>query len=234
MIFILSSQIQIIPKLSQTCTNEVLRGNTIVNFCVHRQDASSITINQVVRFQRNRITNLFIGIELIQSSQINIQIYLPTISSFYLFGQTNQIKVLECLLNSSIVEQVEKAAAICTVCNIDIQASTIVFIASGQNISGLVYESLNQIVINQTFIQLRFTAYISAGLAFQVNYILAQFNLIATKIACNNFINSADNGYFVSYLQLQSIQQINISQVYLCTNIISRFGQNVINICIWY
>ncbi|CAL5973765.1 Hypothetical_protein [Hexamita inflata] len=87
------------------------------------------------------------------------------------------------LYGHSLIHKSLSASIMCDMCDI---SGTLIFVAAGQNVSGVVYKSKNIAEINKSFSQLRFDAHISAGeeLYFQQTRYLSDFSQQIQKWLC--------------------------------------------------
>ncbi|CAL5976540.1 Hypothetical_protein [Hexamita inflata] len=152
--------------------------------------------------------------EIMQQSTI-----LTTVSNdnnFALFGFNHDLQqIQESVINITVGFNLYNGELICYQCDVQISNSVAVFIASGQFLSGLVFNSLLSIQLQNTTIQYRFQSQYSAGLAFNVSQDIETFILKSVTILGFNSIFT-NQRLFVSQLN----QQINITilQVQVCQN----------------
>ncbi|CAL6063914.1 Conserved_hypothetical protein [Hexamita inflata] len=133
---------------------------------------------------------------------------------------TSQI-IKDSNINISLQFSVLIGALICTVCDIDIQKCNLVFIASGQQVSGLILEPKESVSVQQSFIQYRISSNNSSGL---VNVIKQSSIFIVNqcKLTGSNLIQSKNNGYIASNIFV--IIQLNVSEFIICIDQTQRFG----------
>ncbi|CAL5976536.1 Hypothetical_protein [Hexamita inflata] len=158
--------------------------------------------------------NIIFSSQIVQQSTI-----LTTVSNdnnFALFGFNHDLQqIQESVINITVGFNLYNGALICYQCDVQISNSVAVFIASGQFLSGLVFNSLLSIQLQNTTIQYRFQSQYSAGLAFNVSQDIETFILKSVTILGFNSIFT-NQRLFVSQLN----QQINITilQVQVCQN----------------
>ncbi|CAL6089397.1 Conserved_hypothetical protein [Hexamita inflata] len=131
-------------------------------------------------------------------------------------------KIYDSQININLQFQVFQGALICIRCDIQIMNCTFIFIASGQQLSGLVIEVQQQLNIQQSFIQYRLTSSISSGLVNQIQQ-KVNFSIIDCKLTGRNLIESNYNGYIASNIQILPLT-IFVQQFQVCANNISALG----------
>ncbi|CAL5979532.1 Hypothetical_protein [Hexamita inflata] len=177
--------------------------------------------------QKTGIVNLFIYNNKTQQSTIEIAIDNVKIHTFALFGlnKNNQHVVMDSLINVTLKFEVFRSGLLCIQCDATINNSTLIYIASGQQISGLLLQALTSVVINYSFIQYRITSLNSSGFVSVIDNNIT-FIVSDTKLSGANLIYSEDSGYISSTLEVNII--LEISRLIVCVNSISRFGSNSI------
>ncbi|CAL5997351.1 Hypothetical_protein [Hexamita inflata] len=137
--------------------------------------------------------------------------------NFALFGFNNNLQqIQQSVINITVGFNLYNGALICFQCDISIANSITVFIASGQFLSGLVFNSAQTIQLQNTSIQYRFTSSYSAGLIFNLSNQISSFDLTTVNILGYNTI-STNQAQFILVLNIH--QNVNISQVQICQEI---------------
>ncbi|CAL6041554.1 Hypothetical_protein [Hexamita inflata] len=135
-------------------------------------------------------------------------------NNFALFGFNNNVQqIQQSVINITVGFNLYNGALICFQCDVSIANSVTVFIASGQYLSGLVFNSVQTIQLQNTSIQYRFTSSYSAGLIFNLSQQISTFDLTTVNILGYNTI-STNQAQFILVLNLQ--QSVNITQVQIC------------------
>ncbi|CAL5997339.1 Hypothetical_protein [Hexamita inflata] len=159
--------------------------------------------------------NILIDTQITQQS-----IIVTTINNdhnFALFGFNNNLQqIQQSVINITVGFNLYNGALICFQCDISIANSITVFIASGQFLSGLVFNSAQTIQLQNTSIQYRFTSSYSAGLIFNLSNQISSFDLTTVNILGYNTI-STNQAQFILVLNIH--QNVNISQVQICQEI---------------
>ncbi|CAL6115762.1 Hypothetical_protein [Hexamita inflata] len=156
--------------------------------------------------------NIIVDTEITQLSTIVTTVNND--NNFALFGFNNNLQqIQQSVINITVGFNLFNGALVCFQCDISIANSITVFIANGQFLSGLVFNSVQTIQLQNTSIQYRFTSSYSAGLIFNLSQKLSSFDLTTVNILGYNTIGT-NYAQFVLVLNLQ--QSINISQVQIC------------------
>ncbi|CAL6075283.1 Hypothetical_protein [Hexamita inflata] len=114
------------------------------------------------------------------------------------------------------------ASLICFLCDIIVYNSSLIFQASGQQVSGVMIESLSTIQLVSTFLQFRFNSSKSSGIANLVNSTLEKFQLITCKISGTNLQSSSENGYVSSSVLISFT--LSLDSVQICVNLTQQIG----------
>ncbi|CAL6088848.1 Conserved_hypothetical protein [Hexamita inflata] len=205
--------------INENCNKFLLVDNTQYLYCQKQKNLNSFVVskNLLVSQQSN---HMFLYTDLAQNS--NIQVNMNYINVFAVFGFNLQTQVLsQCSINVTINFNVVAGALLCIKCDLEIESSTLVFIATGQKLSGVLMESQKIIIIVSTSIQYRFGSLQSSGIVNQINSTLSSFKLQNVKLTGFNFLNSSVNGYFVS--QVNQTNTLTVINVQIC----DTYGQNI-------
>ncbi|CAL6031995.1 Conserved_hypothetical protein [Hexamita inflata] len=179
--------------------------------------------------QKANNINLFIYTNVTQQSQIDVLVNQVEVNTFALFGFSinNQI-----LIDSNIKIQIQfyvlTGALICTICDVDVQRCNIIFIASGQQISGMIIEPKESFKVQQSFIQFRISSMNSSGLTNIIKYPSIQYIINLCKLIGSNLMHSSNNGYIASTIFVTV--QIQQFELYICIDKTERFGLNSVQI----
>ncbi|CAL6053198.1 Hypothetical_protein [Hexamita inflata] len=223
--FILSSiifrQVQI-QKSQNNCSKQLIVGGEQYVYCSNNEVLNSIKLDTIL-YVSEKSSNIFIGTQNVQQSQITIE--MNNINLFSVFGlnQGNEI-VTDSIVNVSIQFTIRQGALLCIQCQIQIINSTLVFVATGQYLSAVMISSHNSIDICDTQIQYRFNSNFSSGIVNNMYVQLQLFVLTNTKIVGWNKLNTLNNGYYISNLQVQAI--IKQQNVQVCSDDVNFVGSN--------
>ncbi|CAL6064203.1 Hypothetical_protein [Hexamita inflata] len=158
-----------------------------------------------------------------------MNIHNVDINNFALFGLNVQKQIItDSKINVTMLFEVLSGSLICYNCDVHILRATLVFIASGYHLSGILIEPCNSIVLIQIIIQNRFSSEYSSGVANQVREALKTFVVDSCKLMQHNMIISQYNGYLVSNVEVDIT--IEMVELYVCVEQIERFGQYKVQI----
>ncbi|CAL5979494.1 Hypothetical_protein [Hexamita inflata] len=205
------------------CANNILVDNDQYNFC---QKAKSINNQKIVNemyFLQNSKSQLFMNTDLTQKSVIDLQVYNYNVNIFVLFGLgSGSQNVADSEINISLNFPVFQGALICLQCNVQVTNCTLVFVATGKAVSCVLGEALNDVSIQQTFIQFRISSSNSSGIVNKVSNSLVNFSITDCKLTGGNLIESGYNGYISSFVLMPISILVDSFQV--CVGNTSSFG----------
>ncbi|CAL6056053.1 Conserved_hypothetical protein [Hexamita inflata] len=217
---------QLQSNLQTSCQNNILINNNQYNFCQKSKQLNNVIIEKEMYILQKSNSQLFINADNVQKSVIDVHIYNYAVNAFVLFGLSESQIVLDSQINVSLNFQVFQGALICIKCDVKIITCTLIFIASGNQVSGILIEANKQICIQQTFIQYRISSQYSSGIVNSVNTSNVNMSIIDCKLIGFNLISSECSGYIATQLLQSTI--ITITQFYVCAENISTFGNNSI------
>ncbi|CAL5993890.1 Hypothetical_protein [Hexamita inflata] len=153
-----------------------------------------------------------------------MMVEVPFYSSFSLFGQINSITILESALNVSLLDETSQAAPVCIQCNVQISYSNVTFIASGQNLSGLIIQSVSSISIRNCFFQLRLDVNLASGIVLVVNEEMKDILIVNFNITTHFINQSSNSGLIISVASVNVI--VVMSQFQFCSHIDNLIGNS--------
>ncbi|CAL6081452.1 Hypothetical_protein [Hexamita inflata] len=127
----------------------------------------------------------------------------------------NQIQ--ESIVNISIDFKIYEGALICLQCNVSVFNSQLVFIASGQTLSGIMISSLYKIYLESTSIQYRFHSFQSSGIIHNITAGFSLFSMTNVQILGND--SNPDKSSYISNI-VNLLIEITVNQVQICSNIL--------------
>ncbi|CAL6051473.1 Conserved_hypothetical protein [Hexamita inflata] len=136
--------------------------------------------------------------------------------------------IVDSTINISTQFQVVSGALLCLICDVEVRKCTLVFIASGLQVSGMIIEPKESIRIQQSFIQFRISSMNSSGLTNVVKQSSVTIVISMCKLAGSNQLESKNNGYIASAIFVNNL--LNISQFVICVDKTRRFGQDIVEI----
>ncbi|CAL6035019.1 Conserved_hypothetical protein [Hexamita inflata] len=153
------------------------------------------------------------------------------VNTFSLFGfSIDSQTITDSNINISIQFQVLTGALLCIICDVDVKKCSLILIASGQQISGVIVEPKYSFIIQQSFIQYRIRSIKSSGLTNIINESSISFAISQCQLIGSNLLQSSNNGYIASAILVHIL--LNITQFDICVDSTSRFGQNSVSISI--
>ncbi|CAL6115736.1 Conserved_hypothetical protein [Hexamita inflata] len=205
------------------CTNNILVDNDQYNFCQKAKNINNQKIVNEMYFLQNSKQQLFMNTDLTQKSVIDIQVYNYNVNIFVLFGLgSGSQNVVDSEINISLNFPVFQGALICLQCNVYVTNCTLVFVATGKAISCVLGEVLNEVSIQQTFIQFRISSSNSSGIVNKVSNSPVNFSITDCKLTGGNLIESGYNGYISSFVLMPITILVDSFQV--CVGNTSSFG----------
>ncbi|CAL6006185.1 Conserved_hypothetical protein [Hexamita inflata] len=136
---------------------------------------------------------------------------------FAVFGfNRNVVQLNNVSINITIDVVVVKSALICIKCQVILDSSSLILIATGQFLSGIALEAEQQISILDTSIQFRFSTSHGSGLVNTITKDIEMF-LQNSSITGTSLQESQYNGYIVSDLQVNL--QLFVSSVQVCSEL---------------
>ncbi|CAL5990990.1 Hypothetical_protein [Hexamita inflata] len=182
------------------CNNNILINSNSYSYCQKLKQLNNQFIENSF-YLGQKSGHMFIFAEQTQKSQINISVSNIEVSNFALFGlNLNNQSVQSSLVNVTLNFQVLYGALLCLTCDVTVFNSSLIFIASGQQVSSVLHASQQSIDIQQSFIQFRFTSAQSAGICNIINTSLQLFQLLSCKMSGFNLQQSTNNNYISSII----------------------------------
>ncbi|CAL6051385.1 PGF-pre-PGF_domain-containing protein [Hexamita inflata] len=210
------------------CHYNILIDNNQFNYCQKSKYLDNVKFESKINLIQKHNTQLFIYTDNVQQSALNLQIFNYNVKVFVLFGLNNDQSVQNSNINVSLTFEVFQGALLCVLCNITVQTCSLVFIASGQQVSGLMIEAAKQIYIQQTFIQYRLSSSNASGIVNRVNESAVNISIIDSRLAGCNLISSGYSGY-ISSLVLSHVV-IHIQQLDICVDNIQSVGNQSVKV----
>ncbi|CAL6096922.1 Hypothetical_protein [Hexamita inflata] len=141
---------------------------------------------------------------------------------FSLFGLTNSIQLQNANLSVNIPQQLSQGSLICFTCDLNAKSSEFTFIASAQNVSGVVLYPLTLQKLNQSLVQFRLNGVNVGGL------ILNASKIAVSMSQCNisGYVGlQSVSGSIICYILNQVSLEVDI--VRICANV-QNFGQGIL------
>ncbi|CAL6004331.1 Conserved_hypothetical protein [Hexamita inflata] len=221
---------QLSSNFINICNSQLIRASQYINYCT-KDLTSTSKLNGSVNFYDYTDSRIFLNVDKIQNTAMSLQINVPQLSSFAIFGFTAKTEIIECEFKVEIEEDLIQAALICIQCDIIISHSTAQFIANGLSVSGLIMKASDVITIESCKIQFRTQAQLSAAVVLLVSQQVSSFSIINVKISSHFQNDLESNAVLVS--QVENVQKLDVvlSNVIYCdlkTNFIQAKHESMI------
>ncbi|CAL6098411.1 Conserved_hypothetical protein [Hexamita inflata] len=215
-----------------TCLNSLVVNKNLYNFCQKANFLNKINLrNNLYLSQKSSNVHLFIQTEATKQASIDVNVNNVDVNVFALFGfNINSQTISDSSINVTLQFEVISGALVCITCDIHVLTSTLVFIASGQQISGLILETLLKVHLYQSFVQYRITSQRSSGLVNVIGQEQVNFSINNCKLSGYDFLTSDSNGYIASSIQVNFT--VTIDQFIVCVDSIKVFGLNEMTISV--
>ncbi|CAL6034030.1 Growth_factor receptor cysteine-rich domain superfamily [Hexamita inflata] len=160
-------------------------------------------------------SNLFVYTNIVQASRLQLQ--LDYVNIFAVFGiNANKQYLQDSIVNITINFKIVHGALICIQCDLFTHESKLIFVASGQKLSGAVFKSSKEIYLVNSLVSFRFDTQYATGIVGEIidDIIL---KIIDTNITGFVFENSQNHGYVSSNITVNTKFVVENSRV--CVNI---------------
>ncbi|CAL6101247.1 Conserved_hypothetical protein [Hexamita inflata] len=213
--------------IQQLCNNKISLNNIKILYC---QKQALLSNNQVSwQFISQKYHSYFcLYTEKMMDVIVNFQVLPLDLPSFYLFGTTENILIQNSKINVKISNLLTESALICFKCELHAIQSSFVFVGVGTNISGLVLYSKSYITLESCSVQSRLSGKMIGGLVMQSNKI--RLNLKDCNLT-SYFDSNGSVGALILFVT--DTNQIQSSNVKICTNMVENFGsgESFVTIC---
>ncbi|CAL5973795.1 Hypothetical_protein [Hexamita inflata] len=150
------------------CKNSILVNNNQQLYCQKSNSMNNVKVqDNVYMTQKQKNIQLFIQNNITQQSVIDVRVYDIEVNTFALFGLNTFSQIVrDSIVSITIDFQVVVGALICLKCDVEVFNTTLLFIGSGMQISGVIIQALDSFRLQQTFIQFRLSSFNSSGLVW--------------------------------------------------------------------
>ncbi|CAL6042456.1 Hypothetical_protein [Hexamita inflata] len=225
---LLSKQLSNINQ-QYVCQNSITINSNQYNYCLKTQNLNQLKLVNDIFISQKYNQQIFVYTESTKYSIIDMHVNNYNVNSFSLFGfLLDTQNVMDSQINISLNYEIFHGALICIKCDIQIMNCTLIFVATGAQISALVIEVNQLLQILQSFVQYRATCSNSSGL---INIIQQQINLsiIDCKLTGDNLIESNYSGFIASVITLHP-NLVTIKTFFVCVNNIPASGNQSISV----
>ncbi|CAL6062209.1 T9SS_type A sorting domain-containing protein [Hexamita inflata] len=225
---LLSKQLSNINQ-QQICQNSITINSNQYNYCLKTQNLNQLKLVNEMFMSQKYNQQIFLYTENTKYSIIDMHVNNYNVNSFSLFGFVSDTQnIMDSQINISLHYDIFQGALICIKCDVQIMNCTLIFVATGAQISALVIEVNQLLQILQSFVQYRAICSNSSGL---INIIYQQINLsiIDCKLTGGNLIESNYSGFIASVITLHP-NLVTIKTFFVCVNNIPAFGNQSISV----
>ncbi|CAL6011700.1 Hypothetical_protein [Hexamita inflata] len=204
-------------------SNNILVNNSVFTYGQKSLRLNTVSVNNDLYVYKES-AHLFLYTEHTQQTHINVKMNHVNVFAVFGFNIVEAQKVIDSNISILINFEVITGALLCISCDIQVYNSTLVFQASGRQISGVMIQSISNIQLVSTSLQFRFNSSQTSGIVNMVNSSLDKFELSACKLIGTNLQSSENNGYISSSV-FQSFT-LTLNSVQVCVNGTNRTGAN--------
>ncbi|CAL5992656.1 carboxypeptidase_regulatory-like domain-containing protein [Hexamita inflata] len=214
---------------NQMCQNSITINSNQYNYCLKTQNINQLKLVNEMYMSQKYNQQIFLYTEHTKHSIIDLRVFNYNVNSFSLFGfviYTQGVK--DSQINISLNFEVFQGALICIKCDVHIMNCTLIFIATGVQLSALVVEVNQLMSLQQSFIQYRVVCSNSSGLINVVNTQI-NFSVVDCKLTGDNLIESKYSGFIAAVISTRP-NLVSVNNFIVCTNNISALGDQSISI----
>ncbi|CAL5984743.1 S-layer_homology domain-containing protein [Hexamita inflata] len=204
------------------CSGSLFRTYNI-GFCSKESSLSSKVQSASVTYSPAQVVNLALYTERVQDYELNLNYSMQNLPSFALFGLTKNILVESSSVSVKVPQQLAQGSLVCLSCDLNVASSDFAFVASGQNVSGLVLAPASRLDINKSLVQLRLGGQNVGGLV--LNGSKTSVSLADCNISCYVGLGSSVSGSVAAFVSQMSLA---VNSVRICSNTL-KFGQGVVS-----
>ncbi|CAL6110276.1 Conserved_hypothetical protein [Hexamita inflata] len=205
------------------CISNLLVDNQQYSYCQKSKSLVKVKLQDLHVAHKSNNIQIFMYTDATQQSRIDIEVFNQNVNAFALFGfnlKTNVIK--DSLVNISLNFEVFHGALVCIICDVEIYNCSLIFVASGKQLSGLVGEALNSVFLQQSLVQYRLTSLNASGVVNQIRNANANITIVDCKMAGSNLIESGYSGFIAC--EIVKPMNIIISSFVVCVDNIKSLG----------
>ncbi|CAL6100726.1 Hypothetical_protein [Hexamita inflata] len=194
-------------------------------FCQKSKSLNSVIVKGDMTLSQQS-SNLFVYTNIVQASRLQLQ--LDYVNIFAVFGiNANKQYLQDSIINITINFKIVHGALICIQCDLFTHESKLIFVASGQKLSGAVFKSSKEIYLVNSVVSFRFDTQYATGIVGEIidDIIL---KIIDTNITGFVFENSQNHGYISSNITVNTKFVVENSRV--CVNIQSAVKNDTQNL----
>ncbi|CAL6000986.1 Hypothetical_protein [Hexamita inflata] len=195
---------------NRLCVNQLITNYQQLQFCQKVDRLSSkIVIENLTHVQQSQMHYALYATK-VQSSVLNFAFSHSSLSSFALFGLSQELAIDNSNLSVKIPHLSAQSALICFTCDAVVQKSLLSFACSGFNVSGVALYPFKFLTLSQTFVQSRLNGSQNCG-----GLLLVSSSLIISITNCQIQSYLSNGGYISASSESSTL---SIASSSLCSN----------------
>ncbi|CAL6047531.1 filamentous_hemagglutinin N-terminal domain-containing protein [Hexamita inflata] len=206
----------------QICSNQLSRPQ-VTGYCVKESSLSSKVQTASVTHSPSSEVHFSLYTTQTQDLMLNLTYSVQDLPSFALFGLTSTIDLQNSVINVKIPQLLSNSSLICLACSLNANQTDFTFVASAQNISGLVLSPISTVIVNQSVLQFRLSGLNVGGLLL----IADKTTIYLVNCKISGFFTGNVLGSFIGIVYLGVY--FNAENVFVCVNA-QYFGQGTVSL----
>ncbi|CAL6103408.1 Conserved_hypothetical protein [Hexamita inflata] len=211
------------------CNNQVYvkSNHQEVGYCFKYPYMNQLQQSGYVISSKPKLVFNSLNTEIVKNVALNYDYQIMELYSFALFGSTTNIgiKIQNSILSVRIPQQLAQSALVCFSCDLYVLSSEFAFAAFGQNVSGMVLNSYNNMTMNDSLIQYRLSGVNVGGLLLQSQQSLIQIS----DVNISGYVSgSTVSGSLIAFVP--DVIQVRVGNSKICSNINKYAGLNLDNL----
>ncbi|CAL5971786.1 Hypothetical_protein [Hexamita inflata] len=204
-------------NLAQICSNQLFEKHPI-GYCLKATTLSS-QVQQANLFNSPQYPVYYsMYTQRTQDLKLNFTYSMMNLPSFALFGLTNSISISQSIFSVKVPQILAQGALVCLKCDVNASSSDFAFVASGQNVSGLILSSNTSLTMILSKVQFRLSGVNVGGLVLDSS----QIQFLVSNCNISGFVLEANISASVITFVRKAIM-IQVDNVRICANV-NKFG----------
>ncbi|CAL6001254.1 Conserved_hypothetical protein [Hexamita inflata] len=206
------------------CQNNMLLNGYQYNYCQKVNSLNNMRSQKHINLLKKADSaQLFMHTDLTKDTVMDLYLSHYNVNAFSLFGTNPGTQVImDSQISISLSFEVYQGGMICVVCDVQISNCTLVFVAIGKYVSGILIEAKETVTVKDTSIQYRVTSQHSSGLVNLLNSSSVVIQIQDCTLTGSNLQDSAQSGYIAASVLKPLV--IRISRFAVCVDGIQRIG----------
>ncbi|CAL6001260.1 Conserved_hypothetical protein [Hexamita inflata] len=206
------------------CQNNMLLNGYQYNYCQKVNSLNNMRSQKHINLLKKADSaQLFMHTDLTKDTAMDLYLSHYNVNAFSLFGTNPGTQVImDSQISISLSFEVYQGGMICVVCDVQISNCTLVFVAIGKYVSGILIEAKETVTVKDTSIQYRVTSQHSSGLVNLLNSSSVVIQIQDCTLTGSNLQDSAQSGYIAASVLKPLV--IRISRFAVCVDGIQRIG----------